>query len=465
MKLTLSGPLSINIAQSLCQLYFPTEKFGNSATTDPSASFDIAEVEGEIRAVVGISHGGKSATAQATFPISPLYTHKASVRIASGKAFLAAAQQLFGFAPPWGMLTGIRSSKVALDLLARTSCEGETRRRLEADYHVTTHKADLLMQTALHEMQVLHRHGEDTCALYVSVPFCPTRCSYCSFVSYATPRLLSLLPEYLVRLEEDIARMGEVIRRRGKRVSSVYIGGGTPGILTAEQLARLLRSIRAVAPDTAELTLEAGRPDTITAEKMRAAREGGATRVCVNPQSTNDDTLRRIGRSHTAADFFRAMEIVREAGIASVNADIIAGLPGEDSATFRQTVADVLSTRPHSVTVHTFCVKKASYEAEREQNLQAAAQQVAKCVDYARETLVAEGLMPYYMYRQKKTAGNLENVGFALAGHDCAYNAIIMSDAREIYAVGAGAVTKTLEDGVVKRQFMPKYPYEYLGGK
>ena len=462
MKVSISGPLSVNLAQSLCQLYFPNEKFGVNASADPEVSFVLVEANGEISATVGISHKDNRACAKASFPISSLYTYKASARIAAGTAFLDAAKQIFGYHPPWGMLTGIRSSKVALDLFARCGSKEETLRRLTDDYLITPHKATLLIQTALYEKQVLQHHGEDTCALYISVPFCPTRCSYCSFVSYATPRLLSLLPQYMEKLNGDIVSIGQTIRNKGKRVSTVYIGGGTPSILSVKQIEELLSSVNLVAPDAEEVTFEAGRPDTITLEKMQVAQQGGVTRVCVNPQSTNDSTLASIGRSHSAEDFFRAMEIVKQAGIPSINVDIIAGLPNEAPEAFCKTVDDVLSADPHSVTVHTFCVKKSSYEADSNQDLQTEVQKVSESVDYSRSALESNGLLPYYMYRQKKTVGNLENVGFAIPGHQCAYNAIMMSDVRDIYAVGAGAVTKIMIGGVAKRDFMPKYPYEYL---
>ena len=312
---------------------------------------------------------------------------------------------------------------------------------------------------------------QNTCSIYISIPFCPTRCAYCSFVSYTTPRLLSMIGEYLDALMADIDDTFDTIRRLGLSVSTVYIGGGTPTTLSPEQLERLFNKLEEhVDPSTLlEFTLEAGRPDTITAEKLAVAKAHGVTRISVNPQTLNDDILREIGRRHTVEDFYRAYGIAKESGIKDINIDLIAGLPGDNFDNFSATIDKVIELAPTNITVHTFCVKKAADVLRNNSSVYSlSGDDAAKSVSYSQLKTKFAGYKPYYMYRQKNTVGNLENVGFSLEGHEGLYNIYMMEEVQTIFAVGAGAVTKLVKHGTspegpeIKRIFRPKYPYEYL---
>ena len=343
---------------------------------------------------------------------------------------------------------------------------------LTSEYFVIPKKAALATDVALNEQKLIGNGAPKDCSVYVAIPFCPTRCSYCSFVSYTSPKLLSLIPAYLVHLAEDLDKTFSKIKELGLHVKTLYIGGGTPTILSADQLHFLLGKIASLTDvfSLEEYTLESGRPDTITAEKFAVAKEYGVTRICVNPQSLCDEVLHGIGRAHTAEDFLRAFEIARESGIPYINTDLIVGLPGDNFKSFSQTFDKILSLRPENITVHTFCVKKAAEILRQGSNVYSLrGGDAGKCVDYTQLKSQQEGYLPYYMYRQKNTVGNFENVGFSLEGAEGRYNIYMMEEVHSIFAVGAGAVSKMVdyrpENGgkpVIERLFYPKYPYEYL---
>jgi len=361
---------------------------------------------------------------------------------------------------------------VATELLQRGMSKTRVKRTLSSEYLVIPKKAALATDVALNEQKLLGSVQSKDCSVYIAIPFCPTRCSYCSFVSYTSPKLLSLIPEYLVHLISDLKKSFAKIRELGLHVKTVYIGGGTPTILSADQLRLLLSEIseQIDVSTLEEYTLESGRPDTITYEKFAIAKQYGVTRVCVNPQSLCDEVLRSIGREHSAEDFLRAFEDARRAEIPYINTDLIVGLPGDSFKTFSATFDKILSLRPENITVHTFCVKKAAEILRQGSNVYSLrGGDAGKCVDYTQLKAQQEGYLPYYMYRQKNTVGNFENVGFCLEGAEGRYNVYMMEEVHSIFAVGAGAVSKMVnyrpEDGgkpIIERLFYPKYPYEYL---
>ena len=330
------------------------------------------------------------------------------------------------------------------------------------------------MEIARGEQKVMRLAMEAplTCSVYVSIPFCPTRCSYCSFVSYSTKRLLSLLPEYLLKVCEDARAMLSYLKDHGFKVQTVYIGGGTPTTLSEAQLGILLGTIADNIPikKLDEFTLEAGRPDTITKEKLQIAKDFGVTRTSINPQTMNDDILRAIGRRHTVAEFMHAFDAAREVGIPEINTDLIAGLPGDGYRGFSRSLDKILKLEPENITVHTFCVKKSAEILRLDTEIyNRSADETVKAVDYSQVKLKNSGYVPYYIYRQKNTVGNLENVGYSKKGSIGLYNVLMMEEMHSIFAVGAGAVTKlvkTAPDGSkhIERHFEPKYPYEYLSG-
>ena len=281
-----------------------------------------------------------------------------------------------------------------------------------------------------------------------------------------------MIDEYLEALLYELDETFEVINAVGLKVNTVYIGGGTPTTLNADQLRTLLTKIneKLDVSSLIEFTLEAGRPDTITKEKLDVAKELGVTRISVNPQTLNDDILRDIGRNHTREDFFEAYRIAKESGIRDINVDLIAGLPGDDFKSFSETLDGIIQLEPTNITVHTFCVKKASDVLRNNSGIYSlTGGDAAKSVAYSQLNTKFAGYKPYYMYRQKNTVGNLENVGFSIEGHEGIYNVLMMEEVQSIFAVGAGAVSKFVEckgtgakDIHIERFFNPKYPYEYL---
>ena len=477
MILNIHGDINRYYVQTLCMVFFPGATFGENEEGGEGIPEVTVEVfrdkrEGFVSAYVSMRLNDR--LCEATEDVSLLEemsiaTHEA---IAVGRAIFAAGKELLGHTPPWGILTGVRPAKVASGLLMEGRGILKTKKVMRDEYFLNPQKAALAVSVASSELKLTKKLRDDTCSLYISIPFCPSRCAYCSFVSYTTPRLLSMIDDYLDALIEDLSETFETIKATGKQVNTVYIGGGTPTTLSPDQLKKLL-SFVCEHVDTSsllEFTLEAGRPDTITAEKLAVAKEYGVTRISVNPQTLSNDILKEIGRRHTVEDFFRAYEIARESGIKDINVDLIAGLPGDDFKNFSETVDKIIELAPTNITVHTFCVKKASDVLRNNSSVYSlSGGDAAKSVSYSQLKTKFAGYKPYYMYRQKNTVGNLENVGFSVEGHEGLYNVFMMEEVQTIFAVGAGAVTKLVKrdrsvspNPIIKRLFRPKYPYEYL---
>ena len=478
MKLNVSGNVNQYYVQTLCMIFFPGEKFSQDqgAETDgeavPELSLTLEENDDGVRVFAELSLDEKFSSCEKIYPVRDDITQDRLKKIAVGDAILSVCGEVIGYRPSWGMLVGVRPSKVATEMLESGMSKTRVKKTLVSDYFVIPKKASLATEVALNEAEFVKSADSRECSVYISIPFCPTRCAYCSFVSYTSKKLLSTIPDYLTALNDEINRTFSLIRELGLKVKTVYIGGGTPTILDETQLDLLLHSVeRNIDTSTlAEYTLEAGRPDTITDGKMRIAYKRGVTRISVNPQTLNDDVLKMIGRSHTADDFLRAYEIARNSGIKIINTDVIAGLPGDKFSSFAASYDKIVSLRPENLTVHTFSVKKASDFLKNSSHIYSVrGGDVGKCIDYSQITAQHEGYQPYYMYRQKNTVGNYENVGFALDGYKGLYNIYMMEEIHSIFACGAGAVSKFVDylpkDGsprVIERFFNPKYPYEYL---
>lgn len=474
MILHLDGNVNPYYVQTLSMIFFPGATFGVAEVPGEGVAEVTVKVypdgEGACTAYVAIKLNDRVSEASETISYAQPLAIATHESIAVGRAMFAAGRELLGHIPPWGILTGIRPAKVASALLEDGKGILKTKRILRDEYFLNPQKAALATSVATNESKLLRKLPDNTCSLYISIPFCPSRCAYCSFVSYTSPKLLSLTDAYLAQLITDIEHTFSTIRRLGQRVLTVYIGGGTPTMLSADDLARLLSTVRShlYEDEAVEFTLEAGRPDTITAEKLAVAHCYGVTRVCVNPQSLSDEVLREIGRKHTVEDFYRAFEIAKNSGIPDINVDLIAGLPGDDFKSFSETIDKVIELAPSNITVHTFCVKKAADVLKNNTSIYALhGADAAKSVSYSQLKTKFAGYRPYYMYRQKNTVGNLENVGYAQEGHEGLYNVLMMEEKQTIFAVGAGAVTKLVakdEKGRsrIKRIFQPKYPYEYL---
>lgn len=478
MILKISGDINKYYAQTLCMVFFPGSTFGEGeqpAPGVPEVTIDVRR-DGELAvASAGIKLNDKLCQTTECVPLNSEINIATPEAIAVGRAMFAAGKELLGHTPPWGILTGVRPAKVAGGLLSAGKGIIKSKKIMRDEYFLNPQKAALAVAVASSEAKLLKKMRQKTCSIYISIPFCPSRCAYCSFVSYTTPRLLSIIGEYLDALISDLEDTFDTIKRLGFTVSTVYIGGGTPTTLSAVQLDRLLSKIEENIDTSSllEFTLEAGRPDTITKEKLAVAKQHGVTRISVNPQTLNDDILREIGRRHTTEDFYRAYAIAKESGIRDINVDLIAGLPGDDFKNFSETVDKIIELAPTNITVHTFCVKKASDALRNNSGVYSVSGgDAAKSVSYSQLKTKFAGYKPYYMYRQKNTVGNLENVGFSIEGHEGLYNVYMMEETQTIFAVGAGAVTKLVRgdgrlsgEAEIKRIFRPKYPYEYLSSR
>lgn len=371
-----------------------------------------------------------------------------------------------GYVPEWGILTGVRPAKL-FSRLAAENGEANAENWFKNALKVSDEKISLCRSAVVSEGKITSLSRPDSFSLYISIPFCPTRCSYCSFVSHSVENAGKLIPDYISLLKKEIAYTADIAKKIGLRLETVYIGGGTPTSVTAEQLGSIMKCVTD-SFDTSNLreyTVEAGRPDTITAEKLETIKHFGAGRISINPQTMNDSVLEKIGRRHTAADTVKAFETARKCGFCNINTDLIAGLPGDTPESFFDTVRSILSLDPESITVHSLSMKRSSRLTVTGSFPEVkAGENAGKMVSFARNTLEKHGFLPYYMYRQSKTVGNLENVGYAKPGTECLYNVYTMDETHTILACGASAVSKLRQPhgSYIERIFNFKYPYEYI---
>ena len=371
-----------------------------------------------------------------------------------------------GYFPDWGILTGVRPAKL-YSRLKKDFGENNAKEYFANYLKVKENKISLCERTLKGEGEITSLSRPDSFSLYISIPFCPTRCSYCSFVSHSIEMAKKLMPDYVKLLCEEIIETAKIAKSYNLRLETIYIGGGTPTTLSAEQLEAVMKTVSENFDFTylREYTVEAGRPDTITRDKLLTIKKWGATRISINPQTMNDDVLKAIGRNHTALETINAFNLARECGFVNINTDLIAGLPTDTFESFKNTLTKVLTLNPESVTVHSLSMKRSSKlttsgslpEIETGKT-------AATMVDYALKTLESSEIVPYYMYRQSKTVGNLENVGYSKSGFECLYNVFIMDETHTILSCGASAVTKLREPygDYIERVFNFKYPYEYI---
>ncbi len=380
--------------------------------------------------------------------------------------------QALGIRPGWGILTGVRPVALVQRERKAGRTQEEILRRFQEQYLVSEEKLRLALHTADVQSGLLADFPERSYSLYVSIPFCASRCSYCSFVSHAiTARSATdKIDEYLDKLRQELAYTARLAERLGLRLDTIYIGGGTPTALTAGQLRQVTDAVGQHFPagQAREYTIEAGRADTITPEKLQVIWEAGADRISVNPQTFNDEVLRRIGRRHTAQQAVEAYRLAREAGFPAINMDFIAGLPGDTPESFRETIDQAIRLAPENITVHTLSIKR-SADLFSEEGIQEYVRTAStgEMTEYARSRLMEAGYRPYYLYRQKNSVGNLENVGYSLPGRESLYNVYIMDEIQTILACGAGGSTKLVgveQDGrlPIQRIFNYKYHFEYI---
>ena len=409
-----------------------------------------------------ITLDGKTATASRR-----LKAAEETVRLrrqALQQSYYLAACQLLPTVPAWGALAGVRPTKITTKHLLEGGTPKSADKLMKDVYYVTQARRKLAVDCSISTVKATELLDKDDLSLYVGIPFCPTRCTYCSFVSRTIGKKTELLNPYLDALMQEIAVTGKLLAKSGKKIRTIYMGGGTPTTLSASQMAALLDAIRDSFDFSCciEFTVEGGRPDTLDSEKLKTIRDHGADRMSINPQTMEDHVLKACGRPHTAADVVRAYKQAVDAGFAAINMDLIAGLPQDDFDGFRRSLDTVAALNPANITVHTLALKKGADLFEKREGL-STAQQVTAMVDYANAALRTLGYKPYYLYRQKYMSGSFENVGWSRDNLDCLYNIYMMEEVHTILSLGGGGMNKVnLPDGRLQRFHNPKFPEQYI---
>ena len=446
--------------ENLTRLFFPNEKITVIRDfSEPQPPCIYTEVSDKITISVNIGSFNKSETAVK--------------KLTDDDNELVSAQLLYkllcdftGLTQPWGILTGVRPVKL-LRRLAEESNEEQAVKKFENDFFVSNEKIALSRETEHNERKILELSKPESFSLYVGIPFCPSRCSYCSFVMASIERAEKLIEPYTKLLCEEIKRTAEIANKLGLRLETVYFGGGTPTTLSAEQLDTVLRTVnKSFDMSTCrEFTVEAGRPDTIDIAKLLALKENKVDRISINPQTVNDEVLKTIGRKHTAQQFFDAFELARKCGFDNINTDLIAGLPTDTPESFKNSLDSIVRLNAECITVHTLCMKRASRLTTEGVTLDLQqARDAREMLAYTQNILGQNEYIPYYMYRQSRMVGNLENVGWSKKGFESLYNVYVMDETHTILACGSGGVTKLKRNNpdYLERIFNFKYPYEYI---
>lgn len=446
--------------ENLTRLFFPNEKITVIRDfSEPQPPYIYTEVSDKITISVNIGSFNKSETAVK--------------KLTDDDNELISAQLLYkllcdftGLTQPWGILTGVRPVKL-LRRLAEESSEEQAVKKFEKDFFVSNEKIALSRETEHNERKILELSKPESFSLYVGIPFCPSRCSYCSFVMASIERAEKLIEPYTKLLCEEIKRTAEIANKLGLRLETVYFGGGTPTTLSAEQLDTVLGTVnKSFDMSTCrEFTVEAGRPDTIDIAKLFALKENKVDRISINPQTVNDEVLKTIGRKHTAQQFFDAFELARKCGFDNINTDLIAGLPTDTPESFKNSLDSIVRLNAECITVHTLCMKRASRLTTEGVTLDLQqARDAREMLAYTQNILGQNEYIPYYMYRQSRMVGNLENVGWSKKGFESLYNVYVMDETHTILACGSGGVTKLKRNNpdYLERIFNFKYPYEYI---
>lgn len=446
--------------ENLTRLFFPNEKITVIRDfSEPQPPYIYTEVSDKITISVNIGSFNKSETAVK--------------KLTDDDNELISAQLLYkllcdftGLTQPWGILTGVRPVKL-LRRLAEESSEEQAVKKFEKDFFVSNEKIALSRETEHNERKILELSKPESFSLYVGIPFCPSRCSYCSFVMASIERAEKLIEPYTKLLCEEIKQTAEIANKLGLRLETVYFGGGTPTTLSAEQLDTVLGTVnKSFDMSTCrEFTVEAGRPDTIDIAKLFALKENKVDRISINPQTVNDEVLKTIGRKHTAQQFFDAFELARKCGFDNINTDLIAGLPTDTTESFKNSLDSIVRLNAECITVHTLCMKRASRLTTEGVTLDLQqARDAREMLVYTQNILGQNEYIPYYMYRQSRMVGNLENVGWSKKGFESLYNVYVMDETHTILACGSGGVTKLKRNNpdYLERIFNFKYPYEYI---
>lgn len=451
--------------ENLCRVFFPDEKIKTVyeyEREEKTVETVIEKRDSDILIFVKANIDGKESQNSEALPLD---TEKDELERRMAVLLFGVFEKITGYRPAWGILTGVRPSKLMNRLELDYGKDGAV------DYFknrllVSDDKTSLALEVAHNEQPLMDLSEDNSYSLYLSIPFCPTRCSYCSFVSHSikSPSAKKLVPEYVKLLCKELEIIGRTADELGLKLETVYYGGGTPTSLEADDLDKITETVARCFPirDTREYTVEAGRPDTITPEKLAVLKKNGVTRISINPQTFEDKVLEAIGRKHTSEQTIEAFKMARRAGFDNINMDLIAGLPLDTAAGFYRTLSTVRELDPESVTVHTLALKRSS-TLVTEGFSSGEASEVPQMLSDAQEVLTNSGYIPYYMYRQSRSLGNMENVGWCKAGYEGLYNIYMMEECHTILSAGAGAVTKLKapRENYIERIFNFKYPYEY----
>ena len=456
--------------ENLCRLFFPNSKLKVIKDKKPQSDDDFIYTNIYLEAnktiiKASVKFNGKFNEKYAEVSINnPDFENECERQLAI--VLFLILVDITGIDPPWGILTGIRPVKLMRRLVKEKGFK-ETAEYFKSVFKVSDEKTNLCCQTMLNEQKIIDLSRFNSFSLYVSIPFCPSRCAYCSFVSQSIEKAAKLIPEYVKLLCQELEYTAKIANELQLRLESVYIGGGTPTTLSPLEMSNLLETIRNNfdMKFCREFTVEAGRPDTITDEILSVLKNFGVSRISINPQTLNDNVLKEIGRKHTAKQTIDAFNLARKYNFDNINMDLIAGLPNESYESFTNSVSKICEMAPEGITVHTLSMKKASNLTEKGNILYADdSVRASNMLRYISEVLNSNGYIPYYLYRQSRMVGNLENVGWAKKEKECLYNVYVMDETHTILACGAGAVTKLKQpDGdYLERIFNYKFPYEYI---
>ncbi|HZJ75154.1 MAG TPA: coproporphyrinogen dehydrogenase HemZ [Clostridia bacterium] len=453
--------------ENIVRLFLPDEKIKiyKSIQSTPAPPYILAKYDRACRTVFVRVDFNFSPTEKMSPLLEGENDETAELKLA-GLLFELLISQ-FNYRPKWGILTGVRPSKLMSNLINTYGENGAVDYFTEKLY-VSQEKAELALEIAKSQRHITALSEPNSISLYVSIPFCPSRCSYCSFVSHSvtSPSLKKKIPVYVDLMCEEIRHTGRLINKLGLKLLSVYWGGGTPTALEAEALEKVFKVIEESCDlrDVKEYTVEAGRPDTVCKEKLSILKKHGATRISINPQTFNDEVLIAIGRNHTSEQTVNAYNLARVMGFDNINADLIAALPKDTQKSFEESVKKAIEMGFESITVHTLAKKRSSDLNANQSEITNTVKTTEKMLKTAQTLLRNAEYNPYYMYRQSKSAGNFENVGYSKEGKESLYNIFMMEEIHSVFAVGGGAVTKLKEPhgSYIERVYNFKYPYEYI---
>lgn len=462
MKIFIKGHEFKYEIEKLCRIFLPFERFDFQTQNQQECDIGVILDKGnEYKMVAFLKLLGTQTTKTATVSVCDEKESERQLAVLLYNCFC----ELTGYSSKWGILTGVRPAK----LYSRIQKQNGT--DYADDYFknkllVSEQKLELTKASVLGEAAITELSGEKSFSLYIGIPFCPSRCSYCSFVSHSVESAKKLIPQYVEFLCREIEATGKIATDLRLKLETVYIGGGTPTTLSAEELTKIMDAVKHSfnLNSVREYTVEAGRPDTITKERLIAIKQGGADRISINPQTMNDQILKSIGRKHTAKETVQALNLANQVGFKNINMDLIAGLPCDTTQSFKNTVDQIIELNPESVTIHTLCLKRSATLNQGDLSWLSQGNETSLMVDYGKQALANAGYNPYYMYRQSKMVGNLENVGYSKRGYEGLYNVYIMDETHTILGCGATAVTKLRRYGEnsIERIYNFKYPYEYI---